>query len=276
MRQFIASAEFDNDGLLQIEGKDFRYFTHVLRLRTGDMVAVRTPSGALLNTTLAKIDEKFRRAVLQVCGGSKAGLPEASADNAAETLQSECNNETDFYLFQFVAKGPKMDLIVRQATECGVKKIIPVTGEFTQAGAAEKNFRNLRYERIIKEARQQSGSPVATEICGALSLNEALSFWKNEIQGMESQSLACVLYERNENTKSLFAAVEASKELKKCAVFCGAEGGISPVEIHILSGQGVVPVHFETNILRCETAALYGIACMQNLVMGKKEWQMRQ
>ena len=37
--------------------------------------------------------------------------------------------------------------------------------------------------------------------------------------------------------------------------------------------NGFLPVHFETNILRCETAALYGIAVMQSLVLRKNECQ---
>lgn len=266
MRQFIAVSEFDKEGLLQIGGKDFRYFRNVLRLCPGDMISVRVPSGALVNATLAKVDERRRCAVLQICDTVK--FPEEH--------QSEYNDDTEFYLFQFVAKGSKMDLIVRQATECGVCKIIPVAGEYAQAGATEKSFRNGRYERIIKEARQQSGSPVATEIYNTMTLDDALVFWKNEISGLEAQSIACVLYERIENTKNLFNAVDAIKEIKKCALFCGSEGGISPGEIQFLCEQGIIPVHFETNILRCETAALYGIACMQNLVTGKKEWQIKK
>ena len=41
-------------------------------------------------------------------------------------------------------------------------------------------------------------------------------------------------------------------------------------EIEFLKQNGFVPIHFETNILRCETAALYGIAAMQTLISGKK------
>ena len=81
------------------------------------------------------------------------------------------------------------------------------------------------------------------------------------------------MYERSEKTKNLYEAIPDSEKIKNCAVFCGAEGGISPEEIEILSKNGIVPVHFETNILRCETAALYGIACVQNAVTGRKIWQ---
>jgi 16S rRNA (uracil1498-N3)-methyltransferase len=56
----------------------------------------------------------------------------------------------------------------------------------------------------------------------------------------------------------------------------GAEGGISPEELDFAQKHGFVPVHFATNILRCETAALYGIAALQNAVVEKKVWQFKK
>ena len=98
MRQFV-SAEFpDKDGILKVSGKDFRYLCQVLRLRTGDMTALRLPDGSLVNSTVAKIDEGSRIVCFQVCGGN---------GNFSEN-QSEYSGQTEFYLFQFVAKSAKM------------------------------------------------------------------------------------------------------------------------------------------------------------------------
>ena len=58
MRQFVSSANPDKNGLIVVEGKDFRYFRQVLRLNTGDMLSVRIPDGQLVNTTVCKIDDK--------------------------------------------------------------------------------------------------------------------------------------------------------------------------------------------------------------------------
>ncbi|MDD5790411.1 MAG: RsmE family RNA methyltransferase [Spirochaetia bacterium] len=269
MRQFVSSVYPDKKGMLELCGKDFRYLKQVLRLCVGDMLYVRLPDGKLSGTTVAKIDESKKTVFLQVCDCAPEVLK-----NGGEN-QSDYRPETDFYLFQFVAKGPKMDLIVRQAAECGVLKVVPVTGKFTQSCGAEKNLRNSRYERIVKEARQQSGSPVATEISETLSLEEACALWKKVAGEKPEESFACVLYERSERTKNLYEALADLNVIKKCAVFCGAEGGISPEEIDFLLENGIVPVHFETNILRCETAALYGTACLQNAVTGRKLWQKK-
>ncbi len=266
MRQFVSENNPDSKGLLEITGKNYRYLKQVLRLAVGDMLAVRLPSGILSNTTVARIDEAKKKVILQICGET---IPESGENQSSYSLK------TEFWLFQFVAKGPKMDLIVRQAAECGVSKIIPVTGDFTQAGGSEKKFRSDRYERIIREARQQSGSPVATVIAETVTLDQACIMWKDEIDQQGSGAFGCVLYERNENTSSILSALNNKTELKTCALVCGAEGGISPDEIKKMAESGFTPVHLETNILRCETAALYGTACLQNAVAEKNSCQTK-
>ena len=41
---------------------------------------------------------------------------------------------------------------------------------------------------------------------------------------------------------------------------------LTPEEIQILMNSGFAPVHFAGNILRCETAAIYGLAAVQCVV----------
>ena len=87
------------------------------------------------------------------------------------------------------------------------------------------------------------------------------------------ECLAVALYERTDGTRELNSLASSGKKIKKVAIAVGCEGGISPNEIDVLKKNGFLPVHFETNILRCETAALYGIAVMQSLVLRKNECQ---
>ncbi len=58
-------------------------------------------------------------------------------------------------------------------------------------------------------------------------------------------------------------------DFRAVAIFCGNEGGISPDELELLVKKALLcPVHFSVNILRCETAALYGIAAIQTAISG--------
>lgn len=262
MRQYISQKNLDTSGLLTIIGKDYRYLRNVLRLMNGDMIHVRLPDGELQPMTVCKIDENSKKIILQVCDTVEAGEGENQPEETASIENCE------FMLFMAVPKPSKFDLIVRQATECGVARIIPVQTDFSQTGGEKINFRGERFERIIKEARQQSGSPIDTKIENCVTLKEACEIWKAESEKLSvGDSFAVVLYERNDSTVSILQASGKKHNLKKIALFCGSEGGISPEEVKLLCEAGFVPVHLKTNILRCETAALYGIAALQSFFL---------
>lgn len=258
MRQFVSNKNPEN-GILVVVGKDFRYLRLVLRLSVGDMFSVRLPDGSLRNTTVSKIDDAEKRIVLQVCDSISSGADFANDENIpAESLK-------EIWLFMFVPKPAKFEQIVRQATECGVSRIVPVASEFSQKGAEKMNFKGERFGRIIKEARQQSGSAVDTVVENVVSVDEMCRIWKDA----GPAKFGCVLYERSDFTvsmRSAFAENSSVKEIEKSALVVGSEGGISPSEIEKLKEAGFVPVHFRTNILRCETAALYGLSVLQNLI----------
>ena len=267
MRQFISSEFPDKKGLLRICGKDFRYLRQVLRVKSGDMLSVRFADGSLRNTTVCSVDENSREILVQVCGNSAAGENSGvTRGTKAEEIEISCP-DIEYFLFQYIAKPAKMEQIIRQATECGVKYIVPVCGEFSQKQnvLSMQHSKKERIDRIVRDARQQSGSPVETEILEPLSTEEAVSFWqeKKSLLSSDEESAAVALWERSEKSVPL-KEVFQNKKIKKAAVAVGCEGGISPGEIDLLSAGGFSAVHFPGNILRCETAALYGIAAVQS------------
>ena len=50
------------------------------------------------------------------------------------------------------------------------------------------------------------------------------------------------------------------------ALAVGCEGGMSEQEKKVLLEAGFMPLHFMTNVLRAETASLYGIAVIQQFL----------
>lgn len=273
MRQFISSEFPDKKGFLRIYGKDFRYLRQVLRLKSGDMLAVRFSDGTLRNTTVCKIDENSREILVQVCGNLEKTENSCDDDITRGTKAQEIQKslpDTEYFLFQYIAKPVKMEQIIRQATECGVKFVVPVSGEFSQKQnvLSMRHSKKERLERIVREARQQSGSPVETEILEPLTTEEAVLFWKKNTSSLsaEEKNVAVALWERSEKTVSLKEIFDSkkNKKIKKIAIAVGCEGGISPEEIDALISAGFYAVHFPGNILRCETASLYGIAAVQS------------
>ena len=233
------------------------------------MISVRLPDGSLNNATVAQIDENARRVTLQICadtGRSDVDKSITRGVQADEVAAGVVNGaaETEYWIFQFLPRPQKFELIVRQATECGAAVIIPIIGEYTEKSSAQAlmGAKRERLDRIIREARQQSGSPVDTKVMEPVSLEKAIELWNAE---RTQQDVGFVLSERGDCDGNLRATVQkAGQKVQRAAIACGSEGGISPDEVRTLEEKGLfVPVHFAVNILRCETAALYGIAAVQ-------------
>ena len=263
MRQLILQKNQDKNGLVLVDGKDFHYLRQVLRVKVGDMVKLRLADGLPYDSTVCKIDDKGKTITLQVC---------ATQDVIARSeATKQSTNEIAFSLFQFIPKTQKLELIVRQATECGVKNIIPVISEYTQKGNVDSLMggKKSRLERIIREARQQSGSPVETTVFEPVTVEQAVDLWNKmkEEAGGEQNAAGYVLSERAVVRQA--HQPHESEVPEHVAIFCGNEGGISPDELELLTKKALLqPVHFSVNILRCETAALYGIAAIQTAIFG--------
>ena len=281
MRQLIIENKQIRKGLIELEGKDYRYLRQVLRVRPGDMISVRLPDGSLNNATVARVDEAERRVVLQLCADTGKTITrgvQADQLNASAAVNGAL--AVEYWLFQFLPRPQKFELIVRQATECGLSVIVPVIGEYTEKSSAQAlaGAKRERLERIIKEARQQSGSPVETKVLEPMTLEQALDLWRTSAG--EQGGLAFVLSERDDCSGKLRESVQKAgglEGIKRAAIAVGSEGGISPDEVKALEEKGLFqPVHFAVNILRCETAALYGIAAVQTEINNRLSDQVRQ
>ncbi len=259
MRQLIIEKNQDKNGLVIIDGKDFHYLRQVLRVKAGDMVKLRLSDRELYNSTVAKIDDSAKKITLQICAETQPPV--------IENVTSQ-STAPEYTLFQFIPKPQKLELIVRQATECGVKNIVPVISEYAEKGsiAALAGGKKERLERIVREARQQSGSPVDTTIFDPVTVEQAIEIWNRIKEQAGGDAAGYVLSERT--VEEPFGRFKDKTPAAVCIV-CGNEGGISPDELELLTKKALLyPVHFSVNILRCETAALYGLAAVQTAITG--------
>ena len=318
MRQYLASNMPDKNGVLTISGKDFKYLSQVLRLDYGEEIWVRFPDEKLVKMVVGKIQSK--QIILNPCSEPSCDEKENPADKEACEANAEENieanklklGETEYWVFQFVPMHAQLDLIIRQCVECGIAKIVPVIGTRSpRLGKQAIEAKAQRFDRLVKEARQQSGSPVNTQIFKPMSLESALKLWsdanencvdaiselqntaeKNDAQdkkilksdivsaekNISVNSVAFVLHEADIADKSLFehasSALKSSKgKIKKVALAVGPEGGMTNEEVSSFKEAGFKLIHFETNVLRCETACLYGIAAIQSTFTEYKSWQ---
>ena len=289
MKQFIIEQEPDGNGMLTLSGKAFVYLIKVRRMREGDILSALLPqSGAAdmvidsINTAKKMLRLKRRIVPFSVSGTAAADgsldsegtiancFPVADANAPPKTHhRSPVAPAADLILLQWVLKGSKTDTIIRQATEAGVRVVLPVIGEFSVA--KKQNPAQLeRFRRIIKEARQQSGSPVDTVVMEPAPLTEALNTLKTLVPATTTVFAQC--------SEAAVASVGFHQLLAEkpshIVLAIGAEGGISPAEAAVLRETSFQTVHFKTNVLRAETAALYAIAAAQTIINEADLWQL--
>jgi len=281
VRQYVSVVMPDKKGKIRISGKDCRYMQQVLRLKRGDSLDVRLPDGQLIlmqavNFTknyveLCKVisDKKIpcsKNLTTSIEKGVSASALEANISNSG--IEHQC----EYWLFQFMVRPQKMDQIIRQSVECGISHIVPIKGDFSPVFSSD---RITRWDRIVKEAMQQSGSAIATKILKPQTLKQAIDLWNQDFEEknqLSNKRRCAFLLDENPATKSsLFSML--SEKPDKVVFAVGCEGGMSKEEVDMLTSVGFNKIHFNTNILRAETAAMYGIAVLQYAVTEYESWK---
>ena len=259
MKQFILTKKPDKDNLVRLEGGDYRYLVRVRRLAAGEFFPAVLPDGSKTLIQILSADD----GVLT----GKCSAPENTETPDAAALPQI----PPIILFQALPKGEKMDLIVRQAAEGGIAEIVPFVSEFSLARPKAEGPKFSRWQRIIREARQQSGSKIATGIRPPLTMNELLDYWKNL---SETGAVGLLFHHRGLEQKSLHSYLDI---VPKTAVFAiGPEGGFSEKEVSLFLENGFKPITIGDTILRTETAALYCAAAIKILLLEKNSWELKQ
>ena len=286
MRQFILAVPPDRNGASTLGERDYRYLAQVLRKTAGDRIEVRLPDGTLALMRIDRLDRNAKsvRLILEPGAGFSAvppatggeGLASGDAPVAGDSMPAIPEAPEGFpqlILFQWILKGPRMDQVVRQATETGVSLIVPVAGERCLSSEADNvgGGKTGRWDRIVREALQQSGSPVATRVLPPVAPSALGGLWRS-LSGPESAAL--VLTEAPLARRSLHEYLDTV--LGPTAIAVGPEGGMTARELALLEEAGFACVHFKTNILRAETAALYGIAAVQSTLLESGNWQLKE
>ena len=262
MKQFILDREPDSDNIVRLEGNDYHYLVRVRRLAAGEAFNAFLPDGSETSIKILSISKNILTGECQI----------------TPPCFTSSSPHRNIILFQSLPKSDKMDLIVRQAAESGIKEIVPFVSEFsvvpagkTGAGISEQKF--LRWERIIKEARQQSGSKTATGICKPLTINQLLDYWVGLIE--KDKTIGLLFHHRgleNEGLHSYLYNVTSGNVV----IAIGPEGGFSDTEVTLFLQNGFKPVMIGDTILRAETAALYCAAAVRILLLESNQWELKQ
>ncbi|MFP3042022.1 16S rRNA (uracil(1498)-N(3))-methyltransferase [Treponema primitia] len=268
MKQFILPSPPDSQGIVRLTGKDFHYLARVRRLKEGVVF------NALLPAAEGNLSSEVRVLVQSVSDNCLTGqcLP-------AELSNRGSSGETSLpriILFQALPKGAKLDLIVRQAAEGGIAEIHPFSSDYS-IPQIEGTGRVERWRRIIKEARQQSGSSTATEIAPPCTVEALLDYWET-VKKRALRPLGIILHQNPRDFAEPLAQsgfhgyLSINPDLVVLTI--GPEGGFSPEEVSRFLAAGLKPLVIGNTVLRTETAALYAAAAVRIILLESTTWTL--
>ncbi|MBN1797002.1 MAG: 16S rRNA (uracil(1498)-N(3))-methyltransferase [Spirochaetales bacterium] len=250
MRQFLLPDQIRENSCITVQGKDYHYLRHVLRLKQGDAFQGIDRRGYTYRVKLSAVTK--RTICLELISGTKIKALDCRV-----------------VLLQGLLKGRKMDTIVRMATEMGVQEVVPVISDYTVVTAKEVKYNKVKLQRwckIAEQAVQQSGSGVVPKISEPVLLDHGLASWKKA-------KLCVFCHQEPIAVKSLHGLLAAAPA--EISVLIGPEGGFSERELPLLMDKGFMPIYLGENILRAETAALYTLAAIKMILLEKKTWKLQ-
>jgi 16S rRNA (uracil1498-N3)-methyltransferase len=263
MKNFILQTPPAEGGVIRLYEKDYHYLVRVRRLRSGMDFSAILPGGTEAKVRI--LSTKDNILIGQCLEEEKPGMP-----SPAGSLIPPGSSLPPIALFQGLPRGAKMDLIIRQAAEAAVSVIAPFWGEYSQVAPVKESGEKLkRWERIIKEARQQSGSITETIVMPPCGFDALLEYW-GSLKEKYCRPIGLVLHQEPLEKGTLHGYLRNDPDFVVLAV--GPEGGFSSGELTQFIKTGFRPLLMGNTILRTETAALYGIAAIRTILLESEAW----
>lgn len=235
----VLSLETDHVFGLQVSADDAKH-AKVLRLQPGEHIAVVDASSDYFECEVVS----FGSGTFEVSIAQRLHAP----------------RRPQVTLVQGLAKGDKMDSIVRHATEVGISSFIPLVCErsVVKLDAKKALARQSRWRAIAKSASMQSGRPSIPEVSLPLGVSETAST-------VDDATAVLVCWEEADLGSTIRRALDEAlggqgvlPRDAHVAVIIGPEGGLSSEEVHTLLSccRNACTVSLGSSILRTETAGI--------------------
>jgi len=232
-RRFIAD-EFSGDRAALI-GEHADHLVRVLRARVGQEFDIAVGSSV------------HRGKIVSV----DSGRVEFELGEAVTSQES-----TQITLALSIFKFDRMEWAIEKCTELGVSRIIPVVARRTDAHLASASAKRVdRWQRLVRQASEQSRRAVPPEIATPVKLSEIFSL----------QSGLRIVLSESEDRTPLRDAVKANAE-EGVFLAIGPEGGWTDDELQSFQHAGWISASLGNTILRAETAAIAATAIVSSVL----------
>ena len=232
-RRFIAD-EFSGDRAALI-GEHADHLVRVLRARVGQEFDIAVGSsvhrGKIVSVDSERVEFELGEAVTS-------------------------QESTQITLALSIFKFDRMEWAIEKCTELGVSRIIPVVARRTDAHLASASAKRVeRWQRIVRQASEQSRRAVPPEIAAPVRLSEIFSL----------QSGLRIVLSESEDRTPLRDAVKANAE-EGVFLAIGPEGGWTDDELQSFQHAGWISASLGNTILRAETAAIAATAIVSSVL----------
>lgn len=160
---------------------------------------------------------------------------------------------------QALPEKERFELILQKVTELGASRILPFTcsRSITQEERDAGQKKSHRWPEIILRAAKQCRRAIIPELYPVMGWEEVTYF-------AARADVKLMLYEGADS----WGLREALRGVRpgRVALLVGPEGGFTPEETEDARRLGFLPVSVGPRILRTETAAIVGVALLQNIL----------
>jgi 16S rRNA (uracil1498-N3)-methyltransferase len=157
-------------------------------------------------------------------------------------------------LVHSLAKGEKVDQVVRDATALGARRVMVCATERSVVQLGERaSSRRERWQKVAQAAARQSGRGDLPDIEGPMSLQDALA--------RAGEAAHRVVLDPRADAP-LAQVLDAWDGAAALALLIGPEGGLTSAECDRAQRAGFVRARFGTLTLRTETAAAAALGAL--------------
>jgi 16S rRNA (uracil1498-N3)-methyltransferase len=158
-------------------------------------------------------------------------------------------------LLAALIKFERFEWLLEKATELGVTVVQPIESVRTERGLAEgSRKRSTRWERILREASEQSRRAQLPQLKPVMRFNDAL----------EMNSGIRFFLDENPGARAILDSVPSVRNAEdRVLLLLGPEGGWTEEERQRAIDIGWTACSLAGNVLRAETAALAALAVVQ-------------
>jgi len=235
-RRFYAPPGAFQDGRVLLDPEETHHLLRVLRLGKGARVQVFDGQGR--NFAAVVQGQESGQALLEVL----------------EELAPWGESRLNLTLGIGLAKGEALDAVIRQATEMGVKQILPFESERSEKVSPERAAR--RHTRWLRLAQESLKSCRRSSLPGI----ERPRDFSAVLAGPEEIKLLFWEEERGRGRQSIFA----QSSPQSVRVLIGPEGGFSPREAALAREAGFQVVSLGPRLLKVPTAAVAALTLIQH------------